>query len=504
MRKIMILAGWVIGIFLFTSCDDFLNLKPRDKKIVSTVEDYRDLMASYMHFLKTPNRSQETLFGMDVFTFPRFDVAKNLGIYTGETNLRKSGVYFDKEKKEYTELGKTLLTWLNTDPYVWDYYYAFLGPINQIIVGIATASGDNEDLRNIVMGEALVWRAFSYFKLLQYYSPYKDNEYGVPVYLKPYEDIGTAMPPRKTQKEVFDRILEDCNEVLRLLDVTSTNDWNCAYRGDFVHAMMASVYTWKAMSGAAEDSDWKNAEANATEAMMGRNLTNSPQELKKMFDCREVTGETSMQSDEFYFRIIDGSAKYVFDFYSAYYDGGEYSMCMSDGMVNLQYYRGFMDNDIRKSVYFSVDGTQNDKYNMLGTGGMLGLEGRGGSLMLFRLAEMYLIKAEALVRQGDVGGAQVVLQEFKNARYAGEITVPADQDALLQDILNERLREFYLENDYRWLDMKRIGISMERVIGGERFVLEPDDFRYSFPIPQQEMELNRNMVQTPGWESIIL
>ena len=121
-----------------------------------------------------------------------------------------------------------------------------------------------------------------------------------------------------------------------------------------------------------------------------------------------------------------------------------------------------------------------------------------------RLAEMYLIKAEALVRQGKIGDARVVLQEFCSARYTDEVEIASDPETLLQEILDERIREFYQENDFRWLDMKRLGVRVERLVSGERFILQPDDFRYSFPIPLRELQLNKNMVQTPGWEKVIL
>lgn len=507
MKKICLLAVWLSSMFLITACNDFLDVKPRDKKVVTNVEDYRDIMASYMDFLKTPARPQIPLFGISAFTFPYFDVSTNLGVYTGEVNLKKTSfAYYDTKKSEYTEEGKTLLTWLNTDPYVWDGYYKFLGPINLVISGIETADGNDENLRNYVKGEALVWRAFAYYKLLQYYSPYKNNIYGVPVYLKPYEDVGNAMPARNTQQEVFARILGDLGEVMRLLEVTSSSEWNCAYRSDFVHAMLASIYTWKAMSGAAEDSDWHNAELHATAAMTGRSLTDSPDILREMFDCRDVTLQTSMDNDEFYFRIIDGSNNYIFDFISSYYEDNSVlygSSSVADGLVNQEYYQLFSDDDIRKSVYFTLDGMRSDKYNLLGVRGLMG-NGGGGCLMLFRLAEMYLIKAEALLRQGKIGEARSVLQEFKSARYTGEQNVPADKDALLTEILNERSREFYMENDARWLEMKRNEVQVNRTIGGGKYILQPDDFRYSFPIPRKEMELNRNMVQTPGWENIIL
>lgn len=482
-----------LSVFVQTSCDDFLQLTPHNVKVVSTVEDYRDIMASYMRLLKTPNPVQERIFGVDAYAFPLFDMAANLGVYTGETNLNgASSFYFDKSKGTYTTIGKNMLTWLMTDVYAWNRYYGFLGPINLIISGIETAEGENEQLRNRVKGEALVWRAFAYFKLLQYYAPYKDNVYGVPVYLTPEQDIGTAMPERKTQREVFGRILSDCREALDLLGETASNEWNCAWRSDFIHAMMASIFTWRAMSGAAEETDWADAEKCATEAMCGRVLANTSAELKRIFNCENVGNETVVESDEFYFRLADGDNRQLFDFKNAYYEG---DVC--DGLVNREYYEHFRDGDIRKVAWFNADGTRNDKYGISGSSS-------GGCLMLFRLAEMYLIKAEALVRQNKTNEARIVLQEFCEARYTDQEEIASDSETLLQEILDERLKEFYLENDFRWLDMKRLGVQVERLVSGERFVLQPDDFRYSFPIPLRELQLNKNMVQTPGWENVIL
>ncbi|MFR4036534.1 MAG: RagB/SusD family nutrient uptake outer membrane protein [Butyricimonas faecalis] len=61
------------------------------------------------------------------------------------------------------------MSWMGTNDNCWNRYYSFLGPINMIIEGIKTADGDDERLRDYVQGEALVWRAYSYFKLLQYF-----------------------------------------------------------------------------------------------------------------------------------------------------------------------------------------------------------------------------------------------------------------------------------------------------------------------------------------------
>lgn len=323
----------------------------------------------------------------------------------------------------------------------------------------------------------------------------KDNRLGIPVYLTPEKEIGEAMPERKSQTEVFQRILDDCNQALDLLTKTTYNDWNCAWNADFINAMMADVYAWKACSGAAADTDWANAEQHATAAMRGRNLVSSADMLKTIFDCSDNAYSKDLKNDEFYLRIVDGRWTYICDFTYAYYEDGG----VADGLVNKVNYRKFADNDIRKKAWFSADGTHNDKYNLIGS------DMSQGCIMPFRLADMYLIKAEALVRQGKTGEGKAVLDEFRSHRYTGSLpTIGNDSEALLKAIHDERFKEFYMEGDKVWLDMKRFGDTMERTIAGEKNYLTADDFRYCFPIPAREMQYNKKMEQNPGWESVIV
>lgn len=138
----------------------------------------------------------------------------------------------------------------------------------------------------------------------------------------------------------------------------------------------------------------------------------------------------------------------------------------------------------------------------MGMGGWIST-GDGGALMPFRLADMYLLKAEALMRMNREGDAKAVLEEFKGHRYS-DVAASYTESNLLDEILKERKLEFYQENDCWWLDMKRLGIQMEREVNGVTYVLTPDDFRYCFPIPSSELENNINMVQTPGWENVFI
>lgn len=505
MKRLYIIIT-LASLFTLQACQNFLDVKPKNVKVVSTIEDYRDILASYMRLLKTVDPDQQPVLG-DEFNYPLFDVAEAFSVYTGEARLLNSNpALFDPNLGRYTKEAVNRCTWMLPNQKAWERYYSFLGPINMIIGGLEEVGGDNENLRNYVKGEALVWRAFAYFKLLQYYAPYKNDKYGVPVYLKPYEDPASAMPERKSQKEVYAQILKDCSEAGALLEMTPTVSWNCAYNADFLNAMMASVYTYKAMSAAKEEGDWKKAEQHAGAVTAYRKLSNDAENLRAMFNCDpKLGGVKAFTNDEFTLRIVDGSNGNLLAFKQAY--GNEVFIPLFttvDQTADLDFYDRYKDDDIRKGVYFeenAMDGTiENDKYNLF-TPDFESFTVNGGVLMPFRLAEMYLIQAEALVRQGKDGEARTVLDEFKSGRYA-DVAASYTEAELLDEILKERELEFFHENDFRWLDMKRLGIRVERVINGTAYVLEPDDFRYCLPIPKDEMKNNLKMVQTPGWDKV--
>ena len=369
------------------------------------------------------------------------------------------------------------------------------------IEGIKTADGDDERLRDYVQGEALVWRAYSYFKLLQYFSPYKQDKYGIPVYLKPYEDPGNAMPKRETQTNVYKQILKDCQEALDLMERTPSTTWNCAYNPCFLHGMLASIYCYKAMSAAAEEEDWQNAIDHADKAMTGRTFVRDQATYNAMFDASALQAFTN---DEFYLRIVDGANGQIADFSDIYYQTSPTNQ--ANPGPELEFYLLYKDDDVRKNTFFrtQTDGSLvYDKYNLSANPYAIYGIAYGGIVMLFRTAETQLIKAEALYRLGKTTEAKEALNEFKQGRYL-DIEGSYTESDLLNEILKERKLEFYHEQDMWWLDMKRIGTRMERVINGTLYVLEPDDYRYCFPIPQSEMKVNKNMIQNPGWDEISL
>ena len=89
MKKLYILIA-LTSLFFVQSCDKFLDLKPENIQVVSTVEDYRDILASYMRLLKTVNGSQKPVLGG--YFFPRSTWPQHLLIVPGNLPLIKTPV----------------------------------------------------------------------------------------------------------------------------------------------------------------------------------------------------------------------------------------------------------------------------------------------------------------------------------------------------------------------------------------------------------------------------
>ena len=487
-------------LLLLAGCQNFLNVKPRNIKVVQSVEDYRDILASYVQFIKKPNPAYEKVLGE--FYLPEFDMSNMCAFYTGESKYDMTNeTYFDSKRGELTEIAVQAYSWLRPRNFIWEKNYTFLGPINLIINGVSEEIEGDPETRNYVKGEALVWRAYAYYKLLQFYAPMDGDEYGIPIYLKPYENVGTAQPERETQTTVYRRIITDCEEALALLEKTPKKSWNLAYDKNFIHSLLADVYSFKALSAAREDGDWEKVEKYTSSVLETKSFNGRDVEaFKAIFDCSPETGLQTLSSREFTLRIIDGSNSQMIDFKNAYTQGEELRS-VADGIADATWYARYKDDDIRKEAWFKeADGViLNNKYNLWGTNGK---PISGGCIMPFRTADMYLLKAEALYRLGRESEAKVVLNDFKAGRYL-DVEGSYTESDFWQELLKERKLEFYQENDVLWLDMKRMGITVERKINGQNHVLKSNDFRYCLPIPLEEIAVNENIEQTPGWENVI-
>ncbi len=132
---------------------------------------------------------------------------------------------------------------------------------------------------------------------------------------------------------------------------------------------------------------------------------------------------------------------------------------------------------------------------------------------LFRLSELYLIKAEAAYELGDVNTANQALMDLRAQRMLTPPTDTYSGDLLRDEIRLERTRELMGEG-FRMSDLRRWNLGFHRVTGfpgynTDALIRELDknvaytvgDHRYVWPIPQDEIETNPQIAgqQNPGY-----
>ncbi len=120
------------------------------------------------------------------------------------------------------------------------------------------------------------------------------------------------------------------------------------------------------------------------------------------------------------------------------------------------------------------------------------------NVVVLRLSEMYLNRAEAIVRGATVAGVTAVadINAVRTKRGASEIT-----SAGMNDVMKERRLEFAWEGHY-WYDLARTGGTVTRVhySGAEVNRNIPADSKYwVLPINKRELDVNPNLVPNPGY-----
>lgn len=374
-------------------------------------------------------------------------------------------------------------------------------------------------------GEAKFNRAFMYFYLYQHFcQPYDAAKADVPALGLPLVTVyhptkdRKSYPGRSTMKQTYTLIeqdLQDCYDALKEYETKVSRDavaQNSSYLSSYtVDALRARIALYKG--------DYEAAATFATNVIMSRvwtlttgaNYTN----LWTTDTGSELIFVPFVDADEAPYISATGTAWTSTNGVSADY------ICSSD-LANL--YDG---NDLRKNfvraLNLQVNGevVQSPCFNKFpgnpNLNSDLSLSGKNKPKM-FRLSEMYLTLAEAdclkaapneadaLLLLNDVRRARASVPAFyKDATYSGA--------ELLQQIRRERLKELVGEG-FRMFDLRRYHEGFTRsylyanelvdqilVYAGKNVRYDVDDYRYVWPIPSAEINVNPQLVgqQNPGY-----
>lgn len=118
----------------------------------------------------------------------------------------------------------------------------------------------------------------------------------------------------------------------------------------------------------------------------------------------------------------------------------------------------------------------------------------------FRLAEQYLIRAEAYGNLQKYAQAGKDLSDLRIKRYAAGGNIAVNENTWMEAVEQERMRELYMEG-FRLMDLKRWHKGFERkpqdqsLFEGSSLKVEADDPHFVWPIPKHELETPGSMIQ---------
>jgi hypothetical protein len=126
-------------------------------------------------------------------------------------------------------------------------------------------------------------------------------------------------------------------------------------------------------------------------------------------------------------------------------------------------------------------------------------------LMVLRLGEQYLIRAEAEAEVNDLGDAATDLNAIRGRADLANIpsNTATSQTFLLAAIQHERQVELFTEWGHRWLDLKRTG-TVDAIMGTQGNACQEKGGSWSnnwqwYPLPLADIQLDPKLVQNEGY-----
>jgi hypothetical protein len=422
---------------------DFLDKKPDKALLVpTTLQDFQALLNNLTIMNAAPSLN---MIAGDEFLLP-------------DENLE----YLDiSEVNSYSwnpYLGARLLDW--ETPYQQVFY------ANVILEGVEKLSPDqsSQQQRDQIKGNALFFRARAFYNLAQEFAkPYikasASTDPGIPLRLK--SDVNEKSV-RASVQQTYDQIITDLNAAKNLLPQKPALNTMASQLA--VNALLSRMYLsmndYTNAKKAADDYLAVNNQLINYNTLTAAGINPFPQSIKD-----------GNQEVVFYGDLISA----LFNFFSPY--------------INPDLYNSYDQNDLRKSLLFADDGT--GKYSFVG-------DYTGFAYRLFgglSTDEVYLNRAECLARNNDLNAALkdlnfLLINRYKTGTFTPIMSTNADE--VISIILKERRKELTARG-IRWSDLRRLNLedkyktTLSRMINGRLLSLPPNDNKYVFPIPDNEI-----------------
>lgn len=430
--------SWILTpLFVLSGCKQYLDVKP-DKKLVvpTTLNDAQSILNHHLFNTIYPFAGEAA---SDDFFLKTED-------WMAATTVAERNAYIwsDDVFNEYARND-------------WSLTYEKIYYANLVIDGITegTIDGSFPNVKNDIMGQALFFRSNSFYQLLQIFSvPWNketaSTDLGIPLRTTPDFNV---LFKRASVEQSYQQVINDLKLSAELLNEHAGGKTRPTKKA--AYALLARIYL--------SMMDYDHALAYAEKALghdswlLDYNTLNASSAFPFPIFNAEVIWHSTLNTPRiFYAPVLKVSA-------------------------NVKNMLG--EGDLRTSLFFMTnsDNTVSFKgsYN--------------SSFVLFNglaFDEMYLTKAECLMRAGKENEALEVLNYLRMRRYSAGSEIFKEQlpKDVLVEIMEERRKQL-LFRGVRWSDLRRLNkdpkfaVTIKRELNGINYVLNPNDRRYVFKIP---------------------
>ncbi len=415
-----------------TSCNKYLELYPNDA--IPSTQAIVDAGTARAAIIGTYDRLQ----GYQAGDYP------TLG------TMPADNVVFNGTLSQYLQLDQNAIPTDNvTTVSAYQGLYRVINSANSVIAWVPGVSDPalGETEKNTILGEAYFLRALAYFDLARGWG-------GVQVQLQPTADLDVIKGIKRSSLQgTYDQVLEDLKAAEPLLN-DDANTRNRAQKST-VYALRARLHLYR--------KEWDLAETYATLV-----INNSKYELVKPYNTFFTAPFQSRESIfELAYNNNDRNGYWNLWYPSSL--GGQYTLKPSDAIVTK-----LNDPNTGGARNTLIAGSGNSVYGVLYNTAGLNVD----PSYVIRIAELYLIRAEARAQQDNLDDA---LEDLNTIRERAEVPAfsSTDKAAVLLAIEEENSVEFAFEA-HRWFDLVRT----ERA--GEVLGVTDRNF-WLFPLPYQDV-----------------
>lgn len=452
---------YLILILFFTnvSCDSFVDIEfPESQLTGMSVFENETTADAAMANIYANIRDYGLLTGT------QFGLSHHLAVYTDEME------YFgDTSNPGFYFYNNSLLASSPQISEYWNISYSQIYAANAVIEGVGSSVSLSQEQYDRLKGEALFVRALLHF--------YLANLYGDIPYVTTTDYLINSEVNKIAVTEIYSKALTDLEESIDLLGESYHTTDRARPNKFTAMALKARIFLYT--------EEWAGAEEMASEILNNSVLYNVQNNLEIVF--LKDSEETIWQLPP----ATDGHGTHEAVTFTVF-SGPPTLSALTESIIN-----SFNAADLRKIHWIGEASDGNvvwyypHKYKQTGVGPSF-----EEASIIFRLPEIYLIRAEARANTGNLAGAKSDLNTIRTRAGLDESTA-TNQQEILEEIYTERKLEFFTELGHRFFDLKRSG-KIDEILS----VLKPgwNSTDKLFPIPQGELIKNPNLLpQNPGY-----